>query len=195
MNFLAHAYLSFGDPEVLTGNMISDYVKGKKKFDFAPRILGGIDLHRSIDEFTDNHPVTKEAAKYFKPAYGLYSSAFMDVTYDHFLAKEILLHGEQKFREFSADIYQKLERFEEVFPERFRTMFPLMKVHNWLLNYQFMWGIERSFQGLVSRAKYIDSSEAAMLVFMENYQLLSVAYKEFFPQLREYSLKKFADIH
>ncbi len=34
MNYLAHAYLSFGDPDILAGNMISDFVKGKKKFDY-----------------------------------------------------------------------------------------------------------------------------------------------------------------
>ncbi len=34
MNYLAHAYLSFNDPDVLAGNMISDFVKGKKKFDY-----------------------------------------------------------------------------------------------------------------------------------------------------------------
>lgn len=37
MNYLAHAYFSFGDPAILTGNMISDYVKGKKQFDYPYR--------------------------------------------------------------------------------------------------------------------------------------------------------------
>lgn len=36
MNYLAHAYLSFNDPEILVGNLISDFVKGKKKFDYPP---------------------------------------------------------------------------------------------------------------------------------------------------------------
>jgi acyl carrier protein phosphodiesterase len=40
MNYLAHAYLSFNDPEILVGNMISDFVKGKKKFD-SPRYQAG----------------------------------------------------------------------------------------------------------------------------------------------------------
>ena len=30
MNYLAHAYLSFGNEPVLIGNMISDFVKGNK---------------------------------------------------------------------------------------------------------------------------------------------------------------------
>ncbi|MFY7899136.1 MAG: ACP phosphodiesterase, partial [Chitinophagaceae bacterium] len=32
MNFLAHAYLSFQQPSLLIGNMISDFVKGKKQY-------------------------------------------------------------------------------------------------------------------------------------------------------------------
>jgi hypothetical protein len=29
MNYLAHAYLSFNEPDILVGNLISDFVKGK----------------------------------------------------------------------------------------------------------------------------------------------------------------------
>ena len=61
MNYLAHAYLSFNHPEILTGNMISDFVKGKKKFDYPTTIQKGIMLHRAIDQFTDTHEATKEA--------------------------------------------------------------------------------------------------------------------------------------
>ena len=48
MNLLAHAYLSFNNPPVLVGNMISDYVKGKKKFLYDPAIQKGIELHRVV---------------------------------------------------------------------------------------------------------------------------------------------------
>lgn len=61
MNFLAHAWLSFDVPEILAGNLISDFVKGKKKFEFASGIQKGIELHRNIDAFTDQHPATKDA--------------------------------------------------------------------------------------------------------------------------------------
>jgi acyl carrier protein phosphodiesterase len=76
MNYLAHAYLSFNEPEILAGNMISDFVKGKKKFDYSLTIQQGIALHRAIDQFTDFHPVTQEAKSYFKKDYRLYSGAF-----------------------------------------------------------------------------------------------------------------------
>ena len=60
MNYLAHAYLSFRHPGLLTGNMISDFIKGKKQYDYPDHIQLGIRLHRAIDAFTDNHPATRE---------------------------------------------------------------------------------------------------------------------------------------
>src|SRR6185503_13562950 len=88
MNYLAHAWLSFNQPGILTGNMISDFVKGKKKFDFPPVIQKGIALHRAIDEFTDFHPVIQKAKSYFRKEYRLYSGAFIDIVFDHFLAND-----------------------------------------------------------------------------------------------------------
>lgn len=88
MNYLAHAYLSFNHPDILVGNMISDFVKGKKKFDFPQDIQKGIMLHRMVDTFTDTHEATKEAKEVFRPHYRLYSGAFVDVIYDHFLAAD-----------------------------------------------------------------------------------------------------------
>ena len=68
MNYLAHAYLSFNHPEIVVGNMISDFVKGKKKFDYSEGIQKGITFHRAIDEFTDSHPTTKKAKEFLRPA-------------------------------------------------------------------------------------------------------------------------------
>jgi len=96
MNYLAHAYLSFNQPDILAGNMINDYVKGKKKFDYPLDIQKGMLLHRAIDHFTDHHSATQKAKQFFKTDYRLYAGAFVDVLYDHFLANDIA--------EFASDI-------------------------------------------------------------------------------------------
>ncbi len=90
MNYLAHAYLSFEITDITVGNMISDFVKGKQKFDYPLTIQHGIMLHRAIDGFTDTHPITREAKSFFKGAYGPYSGPLVDVVYDHFLANDPL---------------------------------------------------------------------------------------------------------
>jgi acyl carrier protein phosphodiesterase len=90
MNYLAHAYLSFEITDITVGNMISDFVKGKQKFDYPVAIQHGITLHRAIDSFTDSHAVTRQAKSFFKEAYGLYAGPLVDVVYDHFLANDPL---------------------------------------------------------------------------------------------------------
>lgn len=194
VNYLAHAYLSFGDPEVLTGNMISDFVKGRKKFAYDARILGGINLHRAIDEFTDDHPVNKTVANIFRPAYRLYSGAFVDVVYDHFLALELAALP-QSFEDYTVSVYDTLEKYKHMFPPVFNNIFPYMKQHNWLFNYQYSWGIEKSLAGLVHRAAYLSESKTAFDLFNKRYDEIKAAYQVFFPSLRTFALEKFSDIH
>jgi acyl carrier protein phosphodiesterase len=188
MNYLAHAYLSFNEPEILIGNMISDFVKGKKKFLYSPGIQKGITLHRSIDQFTDEHPATKAAKQFFKPTYGLYAGAFIDVIYDHFLAtdaNEFPLNTD--LLKFSTTVYQTLEDNLFVLPPVFQEMFPFMKRQNWLYNYQYRWGIEKGFWGLVNRATYLNEYTIAFSIFNIHYEELKNCYKEFFPEQKQHA--------
>ena len=90
MNYLAHAYLSFEITDIMVGNMISDFVKGKQKLNYPFAIQQGITLHRAIDSFTDSHAVTRQAKSFFKESYGLYAGPLVDVAYDYFLANDPL---------------------------------------------------------------------------------------------------------
>ena len=136
MNYLAHAYLSFNKPDILAGNMISDFVKGKKKYSYSTGVQQGIALHRAIDEFTDNHPATRAARKFFQGHYGLYSAVFMDVVYDHFLACDQNEFTDASLLEFSQSTYKLLDAYQPIFPDRFRLVYPYMKQYNWLFNYK-----------------------------------------------------------
>jgi acyl carrier protein phosphodiesterase len=195
MNYLAHALLSFGKPDILAGNMISDFVKGKTKYDYPESIQQGIYLHRLIDEFTDTHPVTAKAKSYFRPQYRLYSGAFIDIVYDHFLAldkKQFEDYG--NIADFSQHVYDLLENNFSLFPIRFQKMFSYMKTQNWLYNYQFKDGIKKSFHGLVYKAAYLYESDIAFKIFNKNYSELKGCYVEFFPELLQFAAKNVADL-
>ena len=183
MNFLAHAYLSFNDPDILAGNMISDYVKGKKQYHYSIRIHQGILLHREIDNFTDTHSLVKTAKAVFQPDYRLYAGAFLDIVFDHFLAIDKQIFPEGALQKFSQEVYTSLERSFPALPPVFQQLFPYMKQQNWLLNYRNAEGIERSFRGLVHRARYIQDSSAAIETFHKQYLLLQECYVDFFPAL------------
>ena len=187
MNYLAHAYLSFGDPAILAGNMLSDFIKGKKQFDYSEHIQKGIQLHRAIDQFTDAHPATATIKGFFKPAYKLYASPFSDIVYDHFLANDKNIFPGDELAVFAEATYRQLKEYEEVFPPVFHTIYYYMQLHNWLYNYRLTEGIFRSFEGLVRRAKYMNDATPAKEIFLNNYDALQECYESFFPEVRAFA--------
>ena len=207
VNYLAHAYLSFGIPDVVVGNLISDFVKGKKQLDYPDSIRKGITLHRAIDTFTDTHPVTRYAKAYFRPVYGLYSGALIDVAYDHFLANDpeafpalpdlnaIASAGTPgaPLAAFAQQTYRQLATRESLFPERFARMFPYMRDQDWLYHYRYKEGIFNSFAGLARRAAYMPPPRQACELFETHFTDLEACYREFFPLLRDFAVRTMED--
>lgn len=195
MNYLAHAYLSFEKSDILLGNMISDFVKGKKQYDYPIPVQKGIKLHRAIDEFTDTHTATHELKSYFRQDYRLYSGAFADVVYDHFLANDTNeFNSEAELTAFAINTYQLLESNTAYFPLPFQKMFPYMKEYDWLSNYRHKWGIERSMNGVVRRSAYLTESEKAFELFNRHYKDMQSCYDAFFPDIKKFSLSKLDEL-
>ena len=188
MNFLAHAHLSFNHPEILVGNMISDFVKGSRKFDFSEGIQQGITLHRQIDTFTDEHAATKEAIAFLKPAVGMYAGAFVDVAYDHFLANDSNEFSDTSLQTMATNTYDVLDSFQTILPEKFQYMLPYMRSQNWLYNYKTISGTQSSFGGVVRRAKYLDSHEKVFELFLNRYEEIQECYTVFFPAVKSFAL-------
>lgn len=181
MNYLGHAFLSFDDNEVLTGNMIGDHVKGLKALELLPEgIKKGILLHRKIDDMADKHPATLRAKLLFREDYGLYAGAIMDTLYDHFLAGDPKYFPSQEaLLAFTQKVYADLDQHQQYFPDGFAAYYPYMKEKNWLYNYHHMKGIEQSLHGLARRAKYMPPIEKAYTIFVTNYYQLNQCYFDF----------------
>jgi len=188
MNYLAHAQLSFGEPQILVGNMISDFVKGKRQFDYPAIVQKGIRLHRAIDNFTDTHPATQQIKLFFKPQYRLYAGAFTDVVYDHFLANDrSVFLTEDELQQFAGSAYTTLEMNFDLLPQSFQTILPYMKEYDWLYNYKNRWGVQKSFAGLVRRSSYLTESDIAFALFNEHYEVMNLLYHDFYPDVKKFA--------
>lgn len=191
MNYLAHAYLSFGNEPVLIGNMISDFVKGKKKFDYPADVQKGIALHRMIDGFTDAHAATRSAKEIFKSSAGAYAPVFVDVVFDHFLAVDETEFPLNKLEFFATETYRVLKQYEQLLPEKFGNILPYMINQNWFLNYRFNWGVENSFSSIFRRAKYLEKNDRVLQSFYNHYDSLQECYKQFFPELKNFAFNEY----
>jgi len=187
MNFLAHAYLSGDNQSVLVGNFIGDFIKGRQALSqFDPQIIRGVELHRAIDEFTDNHPIVHESKDRLRPKYRHYAAVIVDVFYDHFLAKDWKKFHSRSLEDFASETYDTLDSFYGVLPLRFKQMFPYMKSGNWLVNYAKVSGVHRALSGMASRSPYESKMEQAAGDLEKHYKEFDGEFARFFPLLKAF---------
>lgn len=194
MNYLAHAYLSFGEEKVLVGNFIADFVKGKMLLDYPPSITQGILLHREIDRYTDAYPLVRAGQSYLRPVFGHYSTVITDLFFDYFLGKNWSKFSDQPLDEFIEATYVTLENNSEYFPERFARMFYWMRKDNWLLYYKTLKGMQDSLTGLSKRTRFDSKMEIAHLALIEREAEFELIFFAFFKDLETFAQAKLIEI-
>ena len=126
MNFLAHIYLSGNNDLMKIGNFMADGIHGKHFENFPIDVQKGIILHRSIDTFTDAHPIFRQSTKRLHANYHHYSGVIVDVFYDHFLAKNWSKYSDEKLEDYVARFYQSLKDNYEILSLKTQTMIIMM---------------------------------------------------------------------
>lgn len=182
MNYLAHSYLSFTD-EQLVGNMIADFIKNNEREHFPLEIQAGIKLHRHIDSYTDSHPAVHQAKKAFSPLVRLYAGAFVDVSFDYFVAHSMT---EQALMDHSQKVYKVLWNHEEWLPSNFKLMLEKMAKDNWLYNYKEDQGIKFSIQNVLNKAKYLENDLPVYQAFLDHKKEIGKEFDVFFPDIQNY---------
>ena len=188
MNFLAHLYLSDNHPDVMVGNFIGDFVKGRDlKTKFRTGIALGVEMHRGIDEFTDHHPVMKQSKNRLRPKYGHYSGVITDIFYDHFLAANWNGWSEEPLAQYAARAYQLILDQESIMPERVKQILPYMMRGNWLVNYGNVEGIQRALNGMARRASFESKMEESVVDLRNSYDEFKIEFDLFFPELKSWA--------
>lgn len=194
MNFLAHAYLSFGQEEILVGNFIADFVRGKEMEKYSKKVQLGIHLHRTIDTYTDSHPLVKQVQSFLIPRFGHYSRVISDVFFDYFLAKNWNNYSDIPLEQFSLNTYQIISSYPKELPEAFRRMFHWMQTQNWLYSYRKPEGIQAALDGLSRRARFDSKMNESTQVLWEKEEEIEVIFFAFFANLETFASTTLAEL-
>jgi acyl carrier protein phosphodiesterase len=194
VNFLAHAYLSFGDKDVLLGNLIADFVKGKQIEKYSHEVRKGIFLHRAIDAFTDQHLLVKEAQAFLKPTYLRYSTVITDMYFDHFLANSWEKYHEMPLEVFAKNTYQILKSNISILPEKFIPALTYMEKDDWLSSYAKPEGIQKALTNMAKRTRFVSNMEFAHQTLASNKEYFQGIFVVFFQDLIEFSKIKFQEL-
>ena len=185
MNYLAHLHLGGQRPGQLLGSLYGDFVKGRLQGQFDPEIETAIQLHRSIDVFTDRHPLVDVSLSRFSMTRRRYAGIVLDVFFDHCLARDWTLYSDQPLEQFTSGVYRVLSA-EAQLPERLAQIAPHMVANDWLGSYREFAVLEQVLRGISRRLTRPEELAAAMQELRVLYEPLSDDFRLFYPQLQTF---------
>lgn len=183
MNFLAHLYLSGEDENIRFGNFVADWVKGKQYLKFPEGIQRGIILHRKIDSFTDSHSEVMKTKLKFREIYRKYAGIFVDVFYDHLLAKNWEVYSEKSLQLVANEFYLILVKKYKFLPERINYFLPHLIFSNRLVRYKTLQGFGESIKIMEKRAALPDCLPEAFQIIEEYKKEFETEFKLFFEDM------------
>ncbi|MCE6980207.1 DUF479 domain-containing protein [Pseudomonas frederiksbergensis] len=185
MNYLAHLHLGGQRPGQMLGSLYGDFVKGRLQGQFDPEIEAAIQLHRSIDVFTDRHPLVDIALSRFSITRRRYAGIVLDVFFDHCLARDWELYADRPLGQFTSDVYRVLLA-EPQLPERLAKIAPHMVTNDWLGSYREFAVLEQVLRGISRRLTRPEELAGAMQELRMLYEPLSEDFRLFYPQLQDF---------
>lgn len=187
MNFLFHLYLSGDDPDVLTGNMMGDFVKGRIGEHYPPRLRSGLVLHRRIDSFAQNHMLFQRSKERLNPDYRLWRGVLVDIFYDHFLAVEW-----SQWSEVPLDVY--LEKSHKVLEDNYVYLPEFLKerlsviFRDLIPSYKSTDGVMRALQRMAQRVQRSNPLAGAVDELILHEEGLRDDFRAFMPEILAFSV-------
>lgn len=188
VNFLAHAFLSGSNEEILIGNFVADSIKGKALETYSIDIQQGVFLHRAIDNFTDTHPLVMQCNTHIRPHFRKFSGVVTDIYFDHFLAKNWLDYTTLSLHDFANYVYALLQKNYEILPPQSKRILPWMIQQNWLEGYANFVVLQKVFNGMSNRTSFESGMEKAVEVLHSDYHFFEDRFHRYFPELIQFAV-------
>lgn len=186
MNFLAHLHLSGDDPDILTGNMMGDFVKGRLEGRFPPRVTLGLELHRRIDSFAGRHPAFHASRQRIDSRFGLYRGVLVDLFYDHFLAAHWHHYSAEPLAAFIARAEAVVRSRAMHLPERLERVVPAI-FGEWIPSYADPEGIGRVLRRMAARVRRPNPLADGAEELLRCYDGLRDDFSRFYPDLMAFA--------
>lgn len=190
MNYLAHLRLAGRSPDIQLGNLLGDFVKGSLSAHathYSPAIVQGLQMHREIDVFTDQHPIWRRSRHRISPTYQRFGGIFVDIFYDHFLAHHWSAFSTGSLDDFIADAYRLLQANHFLLPAHLQPVLPRLIAEDWLGTNQTIAGVGLTLGRVGRRLKRHCDLAVGQTELAQHYAELEADFLEFFPLLLSYA--------
>ena len=154
MNYIAHAFFSRSFDLFMLGQLLGDFAT-RQALEHAPeQLTAGVDAHRALDRFTDDHKAFKEGCRVLETECHRYAPVVMDVVIDFALVKNWSeFSADLSFKQYLTQLYDALSKQSEFLPDRMRIPADRMHRMDWFSGFAEPGGLETVFYYMAKRVR------------------------------------------
>lgn len=187
MNYLAHTLLGGPTAADKAGALLGDFVKGTLPGVLPAELAFGVALHRSVDTFTDAHPLFARSRERISPARRRYAGIIVDMFYDHLLAQNWRTLGQGHLGEFAQSVYAALRQYQQWLPPRLANAAAHMQASDWLTAYRELSAVRGAIDSMATyRLRQPNSLAGAVDELVADYAGFEADFLQFWPALCEH---------
>ncbi|QPG04699.1 DUF479 domain-containing protein [Salinimonas marina] len=185
MNYLAHLALAQPTSASVQGNLLGDFMRGCQHEHFDFDVQCGLNNHRFVDRFTDEHAKIREAKSWFSSQRRRFAGIILDVSFDHFLISHWSQFYTQSFERFCEQRYALLQPALADMPLSMQRTVTSMLKHRWLDVYRTPEGLARALDNTAARIRFRHAFTGSIDEVMQHYAALKQTFLDFYPQLMQ----------
>ena len=185
MNHFAHLVLSRPTIESTVGNLLGDFARGVDRERLPAPVRAGLDNHRAVDRFTDNHPMVMQLRRGFSAGRRRFAGIALDIYFDHLL----MIHWNRFERrgqdELITEFYDRMAKGRALMPgEDMRHVTQRMIDYDWFRSYRDIDAIAESLDRVAGRIRFQNEFNNAIEDLERNRDAIRDVFFEFYPQLQ-----------
>ena len=187
MNYLAHCCLVPSSPQTLAGSIFGDVVHGRSLAHLPTELAMAIRLHRKVDVWTDAHPENKAARSLFNSPLRRFAGIIIDMSYDHFLARNFESWEHKSLPAFAEAIYAALQQYEHLLDDKGKRQVRYIYQNDLLNQYRQWSGVSLALKGIASRLSRPTALAGDHQEIVTRLPQLEAHFVQFYPQLKHYA--------
>lgn len=189
MNYLAHLHIADLTNTSLIGNLLGDFVKGDPHKQFDQTISRGIQLHRFVDSYIDQHPAVVETKRLFPGSARRFSGIALDMFWDHCLASHWAQYHQVGLEQFCLFCENEIGQFDSnQLPHRFVEVNRRIWRDDWLLSYRQLNNIEFALTRISTRSPRLVDLTLCFPYLDQHYDELLNVFHSVYPQIMSAAL-------
>jgi acyl carrier protein phosphodiesterase len=187
MNHFAHLVLAQPTLESTVGNLLGDFARGVDQAALPLAVRAGLENHRAVDRFTDNHPRVREMKRRFSRRRRRFAGIALDIYFDHLLIRHWERFEQRDLDGLIETFYRRMLNGRQLMPgENMRRVTGRMVEYDWFGSYRDIDAVAESLDRVAGRIRFSNEFDNAIEELQRHHESIRDGFFEFYPELRRH---------